>query len=407
MLSSKELEEVLPAIMLQQLAVQHGVDRSKTMRLPAPTMLLCLLDALLNHEAATLRLLEEIYTVQTGGTADHSTFGKVLVRLPAGYFADVAREVHARVAPLAKPRDLGGLTLRILDATNVALSAKLLHFGIHNPGWRKGEKTAGGRVVKSVFELDSEGTPGLLHLCRDQSEASDSLALGKPMAEATRPGDLWLFDGGCHGRERLLDIADAGGFWITPHHQQAFEVRQVLQETTVPEPLSPPGEGDEGYRLVRVEEALFQNSKPSALNEALREMPILVLHGLRWDRRSRKWVPLVLMTNLPLSGSLREAGPFSFWEVAALYRRRWEIELFFRLLKQHLGYAHMTSRQENGIRVMVYVALIAALLMIWYRRVTAIDRGWRSVRFWLAHDIHEWTRQALQTCIPSPLAAGP
>ena len=101
------------------------------------------------------------------------------------------------------------------------------------------------------------------------------------------------------------------------------------------------------------------------------------------------------MTNLPLCEEGQRAGPYTWAELAELYRLRWQIEIFFRFLKQYLGYEHLVSRSENGIRVMVWMSLIAALLLVWYRHRTGIDRGWRSVKFWLAEDAREWTRSLL------------
>ena len=50
-------------------------------------------------------------------------------------------------------------------------------------------------------------------------------------------------------------------------------------------------------------------------------------------------------------------------QVAALYRLRWSIELFFRFLKHVLGCRHLLSHQPTGVAIQVYCALIAALLL--------------------------------------------
>ena len=129
------------------------------------------------------------------------------------------------------------------------------------------------------------------------------------------------------------------------------------------------------------------------------QMPLLVLHGERWDVRRQAWQPWTLLTNLPLSEDRERAGLFTFAEVLELYRSRWEIELFFKFLKQHLSYAHLTSRNENGIQVLIWMALITAVLLIWYQRTTGIDRGWRSVKFWLAEAARSWTQECLRTAL--------
>jgi Transposase DDE domain len=147
-------------------------------------------------------------------------------------------------------------------------------------------------------------------------------------------------------------------------------------------------------RLLRVEQAVFENSKDrhsAPQREKWAQMPLLVLHCQRWDTRSQRWQPWVLLTNLPLSAEGQQAGPYTFAEVPELYRRRWEIETFFKFLKQHLSYAHLTSRCENGIRVLIWMALITAVVLLWYKQASGIDRGWRSVKFWLAEDVREWT----------------
>ena len=50
-------------------------------------------------------------------------------------------------------------------------------------------------------------------------------------------------------------------------------------------------------------------------------------------------------------------------EIAALYKRRWAIELFFRWVKQTLKITRFIGTSENAVRIQVAVALIAFLLL--------------------------------------------
>ena len=50
-------------------------------------------------------------------------------------------------------------------------------------------------------------------------------------------------------------------------------------------------------------------------------------------------------------------------EIAALYRRRWQVELFFRWIKQTLKIRHFLGVSENAVRIQVAVALIAFLVL--------------------------------------------
>jgi putative transposase len=50
-------------------------------------------------------------------------------------------------------------------------------------------------------------------------------------------------------------------------------------------------------------------------------------------------------------------------EVAALYKTRWQIELLFRWIKQHLKLRKFLGRSENAIRLQILAAMIAYLLL--------------------------------------------
>ncbi|HEY7799842.1 MAG TPA: IS4 family transposase [Hyphomonadaceae bacterium] len=50
-------------------------------------------------------------------------------------------------------------------------------------------------------------------------------------------------------------------------------------------------------------------------------------------------------------------------EIADLYKQRWQIELFFRWVKQTLRITHFLGTSENAIRIQIAVALIAFLLL--------------------------------------------
>ena len=62
-------------------------------------------------------------------------------------------------------------------------------------------------------------------------------------------------------------------------------------------------------------------------------------------------------------------------EIADLYKARWQIELFFKGIKQNLKIRHFLGRSENAIRIQIFVALIAYLLL---RRVQATQKTIRQ-----------------------------
>jgi IS4 transposase len=50
-------------------------------------------------------------------------------------------------------------------------------------------------------------------------------------------------------------------------------------------------------------------------------------------------------------------------EIAALYKKRWQIELLFRWIKQHLKIRKFFGRNDNAIRLQIVAAMIAYVLL--------------------------------------------
>jgi Transposase DDE domain len=76
-------------------------------------------------------------------------------------------------------------------------------------------------------------------------------------------------------------------------------------------------------------------------------------------------------------------------EIADLYKRRWQIELFFRLMKQTLKITKFVGRSENAVRIQIAVALVAFLLLRALQKLTKETHGFlelgRLVRTNLMH----------------------
>lgn len=58
--------------------------------------------------------------------------------------------------------------------------------------------------------------------------------------------------------------------------------------------------------------------------------------------------------------------------IAEMYKRRWDIEVFFRFLKQELNFSHFVSLNENGIQVIMYMTMITAMLTMIYKKENEI-----------------------------------
>jgi len=74
-------------------------------------------------------------------------------------------------------------------------------------------------------------------------------------------------------------------------------------------------------------------------------------------------------------------------EIADYYRKRWDIEVFFRFLKQELNLSHLVSMNKNGIEVMIYMTMIASMLLLIYKKVN--DLGYKTAKRRIAMEIRD------------------
>ena len=75
-------------------------------------------------------------------------------------------------------------------------------------------------------------------------------------------------------------------------------------------------------------------------------------------------------------------------EIAEAYRRRWDIEVFFRFLKQELNFSHFLSVSENGLKIVLYMTLITAMLIIIYKRENEL--GYDMAKFCFHTEMNDW-----------------
>jgi hypothetical protein len=68
-------------------------------------------------------------------------------------------------------------------------------------------------------------------------------------------------------------------------------------------------------------------------------------------------------------------------EIADIYKQRWDIEVFFRFIKQELNASHFLSVSENGIKVVLYMTLIASMLLMLYKKINELGYKTAKRRF--------------------------
>jgi hypothetical protein len=94
--------------------------------------------------------------------------------------------------------------------------------------------------------------------------------------------------------------------------------------------------------------------------KAVKDCPNLVLRRVVvWDEANQR--EIVLLTNLLHFGATT---------IAAIYKDRWEIELFFKALKQNLKVKSFVGTTKNALLIQIWTALIAILLLKWLHHLS-------------------------------------
>lgn len=101
---------------------------------------------------------------------------------------------------------------------------------------------------------------------------------------------------------------------------------------------------------------------------------------------------------------------FGATTLAAIYKDRWEIELFFKVLKQNLKVKTFVGTSENALRIQIWTALIALLLLKWLHHLSRAAWSFstlaRVLRLNLLtyRELNEWLQSPFETppMLPMP-----
>ena len=77
--------------------------------------------------------------------------------------------------------------------------------------------------------------------------------------------------------------------------------------------------------------------------------------------------------------------------IAELYRRRWQIELFFKWVKQHLRIKHFFGNSPNAVKTQLWIAISVYALIAIVRKNLQITRSMAEILQILSLSLFEKT----------------
>jgi len=255
-----------------------------------------------------------------------STLADANARRPAAVFA----EAFALVAGLADrtTRSQAGALLRLIDSTPIPLGKVF--------DWAKSNGRIRGMKAHVLYDLGRD-LPEILDITH--ANVNDA-QIGRTVEP--EPGLTYVFDKGyCH-YNWWTKIHDAKAVFVTrPKTNMRLSVMKERQ--------GGPLRGD-GFTVVGDQEVVFSSKGDSKL-----AMPLRLIRLLREEDGK---------TIAVISNDIARPAV----EIAQAYKARWQIELLFRWLKQHLKLRKFLGNNENAIKLQIYAAMIAYVLLRWAAR---------------------------------------
>ena len=167
----------------------------------------------------------------------------------------------------------------------------------------------------------------------------------RELCAGLRQGEIAVFDKAYTDYWHFWELTQRGVWWVTRAKEGlAHEVVGLLRTTDHPRIVR-----DE---LVRLTVEVSQRAYPGLLRRVVARVEI--------DGQERE---LEFLTN---------HLDWSAWTIAELYRCRWQIEVFFKEIKQTLQLSDFLGHNENAVRWQIWIGLLVHLLL----RYLAWVHGW-------------------------------
>ena len=256
-------------------------------------------------------------------------------------FAAIAQVLMRRAAALYRRDDSGvdvpGLVFA-LDSTMISLALNLHPWAFY-PRTKQG-------AVKLHLMLSLKGNLPAWAVITENRISDMSRLDELPIC----PGAHYVMDRGYMDFLRLYRVHRAGGFFVV-------RCKEPVSFKTVERKTAAKDQGIQCDQVVRLKS-----------NWSAKSYPELMRRIRSQDLETAKEV--VLLTN----------NFFSPPEVIAqIYTKRWQIELFFKWIKQHLRLRAFYGRSDNSVRCQVWSAICAYLLVAILKKRTGVDRSLNEI----------------------------
>ena len=246
----------------------------------------------------------------------------------AYYLVNEARQ--KRVTDIFK---LGGnVYVYAFDSTTIDLCLSVFW-------WAKFRKKKGGIKVHTLYDVETQ-IPAFFHIT--EASVHDSKVMNEIPYES---GSYYIFDRAYNNFKMLYRIHQIGAYFVV-RAKKNLQYKPIKWKRRMPKNvLSDMAIGVTGFYPKQYYPEPFR----------------LVRY---WDEEQNR--EFVFLTN---------ATHISPLQVAELYKNRWQVELFFKWLKQHLKIKKFWGTTENAVRIQIYAAICTYCLVAIVQHDMQLDRS--------------------------------
>src|SRR5258708_10200882 len=358
----KQLLSLIPDETLSALAVKTGVDYQAKV-LFGRSMFYLLLYGLAESDRTSLRSLEDVFnsrrfkllfSLDPGQTTRYNSISDRLATMNLKFFEESYKTIYGLFKEQFTYKESIKYNITRVDSTMVAETANKIASEMTT-----GIKKDGKKQIKYTISLDGI-LPSSVQVFTKASELSEDRTIPKVILELayTHKDNVFVFDRGVQNRGAYVDL-----------HQKelrfATRLRKNSRSTVIEEFHLPVNVKVGNLTIIKDEWVYLYGSKNKRVDVPFR----LITTKNEQDQ------VLLFVTNMKETPD----GEFIPAEdILLIYKLRWDIEVFFRFIKQELNFSHFLSTNLNGIKIILYMTLILAMLIHIYKKYN--DVGYKTAK---------------------------
>jgi hypothetical protein len=339
----EQIFALLPEDLLNELAVSTDVNKYSK-KLQGEVIFKLLIYSILSYKNNSLRTIKSSYESTIFGLLSkdiskkkisYSSISERLNVIDPEYFEKI---YQACIKIYSKELKEQMLDLTRFDSTIVSMSGRLLKTGYILEGSSSEKRTQ----VK--FTIGYSELPTSVQLFTQSNYHNENVALKEHILfQQPESNTVYVFDRGLNARKTFMQFVDKGISFITRIEPDCKH--EVYTENKLSKAIC------SGKLDIYTDDEVYLYSKGNKKTAKPLRRIVAV------NRETKEEIAFI--TNI---------NTLTAEQVTSLYKRRWDIEVFFKFIKQELNFSHLINRSENGIKVMLYATLIAAILLLVYKK---------------------------------------